>query len=261
MALSTEVISLVLDHLWDDIILNMDTDLFLNLLLVNKSFYSIVRRRHKELLRAHALLFNTTTTHEAYVFCGNPLSNPLVDPCAVLKGLCFELGNEKFTLSLGERIAEFVLRNHKRLDSGIGTSRFPVIFHHRALALSFASVHIKRLEHGPEYFSYASETVLLKNLTIDDRLNTTQEAWSYAVLIYLHPAKLYAFRKRQDGTPEVKVVKMELYVVYTYLLSLISWPIVDLMLLSYLHPVQLYLVQFNVYNCDTLAERYNLMLL
>ncbi|KAI8914946.1 hypothetical protein DFJ77DRAFT_464026 [Powellomyces hirtus] len=216
MTLPAKVISIVFDHLWEDIILRVNAGLFFKLLLVNKTFHTIVRRHHRDLMLAYALLFSTRSTRRLFRRFKNPLSNAFVDPGAVLCGMCLELSHardEESVLYL-RSIADFVLTNHKLFDSLIGTMDFPVIFETDPRNMSCATVRMELLRNVP--FSLIDDDVesfLLKNVTIH-KIGDSIDECPWAVIVRSQgetPLKFYAFRRLDDGALEVRVEKFDLY--------------------------------------------------
>ncbi|KAI8904631.1 hypothetical protein DFJ77DRAFT_246446 [Powellomyces hirtus] len=215
MTLPTEVISIVVDYLWDEIIINVDTSTFLNLLRVNKTFHSIVIHRRRELMRAHAVFINTNMCFDVLLRQpSNLLSNRFVDPVSALFGLCNELVHEDAEMEniLARDLAKFVLDNHKRFDSLIDRAEFPLIFESYDRSMSGASGYFKRLYQVPEAH-VSMEACLLRNVTLCDIPYRIKRRWPYAVMIEspnLHGrGKVYAFRWSDDETAEVKVVKVD----------------------------------------------------
>ncbi|KAI8909370.1 hypothetical protein DFJ77DRAFT_472267 [Powellomyces hirtus] len=128
----------------------MDTSMFHSLLLVNKTFHAIVSSSRRE-MRAYAFHLNTNATYLNLKRFKHALSNALVDPGAVLYGLCLELSRERREVAsvYKQNIADLVLTNHKLFDSVIRTLDFPIIFETEPQAMSCASSHAKLLEYVP----------------------------------------------------------------------------------------------------------------
>ncbi|KAI8918379.1 hypothetical protein DFJ77DRAFT_291982 [Powellomyces hirtus] len=209
--LPAEVISIVFDHLWAKIILHMNTTLFLNMLLINKTFHKIVGRRRPELMQAHALLLNTSLSPVVLRRFKVPLSNPHVNPCAYLFGLCHELrlGPPAEDLpKLVSCIANFVLTNNERFDSLISTTEPPFVFLSKHGTFG-ATGHVKELKQVPEHLSHGPESFLLKNVVFL-HTSTVSQTWPYAVMIYSDsPDMVYAFRRRDNGTVETNLCRID----------------------------------------------------
>ncbi|KAI8917736.1 hypothetical protein DFJ77DRAFT_457550 [Powellomyces hirtus] len=213
-----EIISRTVDCLWDHIILCLDSRLFLNLLLVNKTFHLIVGRRRIEFMRAYAVVFNTNATKHFVQNYKKPLSNALVDPCALLYGLCNELGCFPFEKAdrLAQHMASFVLRNHERFDSLINTFEYPVMFQNDEGDMSFSSVQVKEVKQTLHHHPWDPRVVLIKNVAIYDDERDSVETWPYAVMLdlrrYCEKGRFYVFKTTCDddldiNLAEVKVVR------------------------------------------------------
>ncbi|KAI8904630.1 hypothetical protein DFJ77DRAFT_480320 [Powellomyces hirtus] len=211
MNLPSEIISTVVDYLWNDIVVHVDTMSFLRLLRVNKIFHFVVRRR-RHLMWTHAVQCNVGTRFQT----ANPLSNPFVDPGALLCGMCPGLGGgigPSITEYRRAGIARLVLDNRKRFDTVMlrDTSDYPVMFESNDQGMSGAAGHMLALEHVPLSSYTTRSSKLLQNVTLCDIPNQSLGEFPYAVMIAekiegTTTYTIHAFRTGNDGTLEFKVV-------------------------------------------------------
>ncbi|KAI8909879.1 hypothetical protein DFJ77DRAFT_108037 [Powellomyces hirtus] len=83
------VVNRILDDLWDDLVIDVDTGLYFSLLLVNKTFKEAVYRRRKALMLGQAIYLRTTEGADMLGSLKDPFKNPYNSPFHALAHFVF----------------------------------------------------------------------------------------------------------------------------------------------------------------------------
>ncbi|KAI8907429.1 hypothetical protein DFJ77DRAFT_513927 [Powellomyces hirtus] len=207
--LPAEVVSKIVDNLWDHILLQMDTQLYLNLLRLNRTFRMMAERHRKDLMRAYAAIFNTSASTRLVNRFKNPLSNPLVKPRVVLYELCRPylepvLGHYAIEVIEPYDIVKLVLDNAKLFDSMISTSEYPIFLQSGDGMRSSASVGVMTLypglPHDSDQLAFLFKNVIFIFYETD---RVVEERWPYGVAFHCHDGyTFYGFKRDNNGDPE-----------------------------------------------------------
>ncbi|KAI8922500.1 hypothetical protein DFJ77DRAFT_545284 [Powellomyces hirtus] len=174
MQFSLELIEKIVDQLWDNIVVKMDTSFYFSLLLVSKDFHTVLLQRRRELMRAQAAALHRE--HNLLRF-KNPLGNPLVNPRILLSRMVSSLLHAPDARLESTDIALFVFEHRSLFDNMMEILEHPVMFGGEYGA-TFASFKVIKLDDSgqrraiPQLFKGVSEF----------RFRGGYDVWDYAIL-------------------------------------------------------------------------------
>ncbi|KAI8918404.1 hypothetical protein DFJ77DRAFT_292763 [Powellomyces hirtus] len=127
---SPEVIDLIVDELWDDLVVRVNTKQYMDLLLVNKAFKACLERRRKILWQAQAAVMLRARAGSRILRAFlNPLQNPYIPPLEhlahLLSGDIYAQGTSNRTIAAS---LSLISLHWKRLDALIPSSDETWIF-------------------------------------------------------------------------------------------------------------------------------------